>query len=123
MLTDEEISELDTKYKKFGADFKVAFPGKAQTPKGHWLERHVGGIAKRFGTVGKFGCDGGEATHSQWEKIATLFRSIADPGARLRATKRLFEARQRTKESTRIKNKRVSKKMRLVAEGAQVGPG
>ena len=82
MLTDEEISELDTKYKKFGADFKVAFPGKAQTPKGHWLERHVGGIAKRFGTVGKFGCDGGEATHSQ--KIATLCRSIVIPGARLR---------------------------------------
>ena len=70
MLTDEEISELDTNCKKFGADFRVAFPGKAQTPKGHWLKRHAGYIAKRFGTVGKFGCDGGEATHPQWKQIA-----------------------------------------------------
>ena len=49
MLTDEEISELDTKCKKFGADFRVAFPGKAQTPKGHWLERHVGASQSGLG--------------------------------------------------------------------------
>jgi hypothetical protein len=116
MLTDDEISELCVKCEKSGADFRVVFTDKHQTPKGRWLERHVPLIAKRFGAIGKFGCDGGEATHPQWKNIAVLCRHIRNPGARLLATKRLFEARQRTKGSTREKKSRVSKKMRLAAE-------
>ena len=112
MLSDDEISELCVKCEKYGADFRVAFTDKHQTPKGRWLERHV----PRFGAIGKFGCDGGEATHPQWKNIAVLCRHIRNPDARLLATRRLFEARQRTKGSTREKKSRVSKTMRLAAE-------
>ena len=59
MLSDDEISELCVKCEKSGADFRVVFTDKHQTPKGRWLERHVPLIAKRFGAIGKFGCDGG----------------------------------------------------------------
>lgn len=56
---------------------------------------------RRFGTIGMFGCDGGESAHSKWKDIARLYRCIMNPGARLQATKRLFESRQRTERSAR----------------------
>ena len=74
MLSDDEISELCVKCEKSGADLRVVFTDKHQTPKGRWLERHVwsrGVGVRRVEVVGIELCDCAQGHQGGTEKLAS----------------------------------------------------
>ena len=91
--------------------------------KRHLIERHVAEQARRHGTLGMFAEEGGEAVHSAMTRAAQLCRAMKNPQARLLATKRHLEAKQRAKLIPHVKKSRVSKKQRLNSAAAAAGGG
>ena len=71
------------------------------TPKAHTIEKHIPLIAQRFGTIGLFGQDGGEAAHPKWKTASTLCRCVSNTIARVKATKFHFEAQQHCAQMNR----------------------
>ena len=70
-----------------------------------------------------FAEEGGEAVHSAMTRAAQLCRAMKNPRARLLATKRHLEAKQRAKLAPHVKKSRVSKKQRLNSAAAAAGGG
>ena len=100
------------------------FPGTPQTPKVHYIVRHIPHWARYFGTLGVFGCDGSEAAHPKWKSAGDLCKNITNAERRASATNRHFSAMQCCKDILSNKRKRASKKERarldaLAAEGGE----
>ena len=126
LLTAAELDFLETNCADFGRiwreEFAVAHGGD-HTPKVHLIERHVAEQARRHGTPGMFAEEGGEAVHSAMTRAAQLCRAMKTPQARLLATKRHLEAKQRAKLAPHVKKSQVSKKQRLNSAAAAAGGG
>ena len=104
-------------------EFAVAHGRDHTPPKVHLIERHVAEQARRHGTPGMFAEEGGEAVHSAMTRAAQLCRAMKTPQARLLATKRHLEAKQRAKLAPHVKKSRASKKQRLNSAAAAAGGG
>ena len=118
LLTDAELDSIDTNCAALGATWRLHFAIKgkaAHTPKIHCFERHVPAYARLHGTLGMFGEESVEALHPAWTAAARICRAIRDPKAKLLATKRRVEAKQRCKAIVREKKSRQSKKARTQA--------
>lgn len=122
LLSAAELDLLETNCAELGRIWREEFAaahGGEQTPKVHLIERHVAEQARRHGTLGMFGEEGGEAVHPAMTLAAQLCRAIKNPQARLLATKRHIEAKQRAKLIPHVKKSRMSKKKRQsLAAGA-----
>ena len=106
LLTAAELDFLETKCTDFGRIWREEFAaahGGDHTPKVHLIERHVAEQARRHGTLGMFAEEGGKAVHSAMTRAAQLCRAMKNPQARLLATKRHLEAKQRAKLIPHVK--------------------
>ena len=110
MLSQSEINELTIICAAYGTAFRSSFPGKFMTVKSHMVEFLVPKIARRFGSVGLFGQDGAESKHCDWTNAAIRCRSLKNAEARILATKRLCEGKQRCNKTEMEKKSRQSKK-------------
>ena len=124
-----EITELCRLCAEYGKTHRASFPERPSaprlTPKAHTIEKHIPLIAQRFGTIGLFGQDGGEAAHPKWKTASTLCRCVPNTIARVKATKFHFEAQQHCENINREKKTRVSKQQRernAAAAAAAVAP-
>ena len=116
LLTDEELDILETNCAALGATWRLHFAvanGAAHTPKVHLIERHVVAYARLHGTLGMLGEEAVEALHPWWTAAARLCQAMRDPIARILATKRCVEAKQRCKVIVREQKTRQSKKARM----------
>ena len=115
LLTDEELDIVETNCAALGKTWRLHFAvanGAAHTPKVHIIERHVVAYARLHGTLGMLGEEAVEALHPWWTAAARLCQAMRDPRARILATKRRVEAKQRCKKIVRVKLARQSKKSR-----------
>jgi hypothetical protein len=124
MLEDSEIEELCTLCETFGQLLRSRLKdSEALTPKTYCLELEIPKIARKFGTVGLLGQDGGEAAHPKWKNAANLSRCITNAKDRLRSTRRRFEGEQRCETFEWAKKTRVSRKQRESMAAAAAAEG
>ena len=96
---------------------------KASALSTYCLELEIPNIARKFGTVGLLGQDGGEAAHPKWKNAANLSRFITNAKDRLRSTRRRFEGEQRCATFEWAKKTRVSRKQRESMAAAAAAEG
>ena len=94
MLTDAQLDLLSESCTEFGKAYRKANGDDSMFHKAHLVERHVPGVARRFGMIGKFSEEGGESVHVWNKKAAIMCRTIKNSAARSRASLRQLESKQ-----------------------------
>jgi hypothetical protein len=94
MLSDAQLDLLSDSAIGFGKAYRQANGIGSMFHKAHLVERHVPGIARRFGTIGKFSEEGGESVHVWYKRAALMCRTMKNSAARIRATLRQLESKQ-----------------------------
>jgi hypothetical protein len=90
LLSEAEKTALKDACAAFDAAWKMSYPNRALTPKGHVVVVHVPWFVDKYGICGVLREDGGEAAH------------VTDPAARklVRQMKTLKSATRRTPSTT-----------------------
>jgi hypothetical protein len=85
MLSALELNTLEHACTSFGEAFRLSYPSKTLTVKGHIAEKYVAAFARKCGTCGAFGEDDLESWHPWDTRCRLITRAMRNPKARHRA--------------------------------------
>jgi RNA 3'-terminal phosphate cyclase len=85
LLSEDEKTALKDACAEFGSAWKMSYPNRALTPKGHIVVVHVPRFVDKYGICGVLGEEGGEAAHVTDSAARKLVRQMKNPEARHKA--------------------------------------
>jgi hypothetical protein len=85
LLSEAEKTALKDAYAAFGAAWKLSYPNRALTSKGHVVVVHVPWFVDKNGICGVLGEDGGEAVHVTDSAARRQVRQVKNPEAHHKA--------------------------------------
>jgi len=85
LLSEAEKTALKDACAAFDAAWKMSYPNRALTPKGHVVVVHVPWFVDKYGICGVLREDGGEAVHVTDPAAQKLVRQMKNPEVRHKA--------------------------------------